>query len=564
MPALSYSDLKEASQTEYGQEKAKKAIKKYERLKSCRSNWESHWQEIAERIWPSQSRLFQERNQGHNEGDKRNELVFDSTASAALNKFASILDSLLTPMDQTWHGLLPLEPMLQKDRATKLWLEELNRSIFKKRYAPTSNFVSQNQLVYKMLGAYGSGCLFTDEYRGPRGEKGFRYKNIHLSEVFFLENHQGIVDEALRYYSATASQIAERFPNSVPKRILDCLKKDPDEKFWLIHCVMPRRNYDPERRDVEGMLYEQYYVSVEGEFLLEESGYSTFPYGVSRYEQVPGEVYGRSPAMEALPAIKTLNEEKKTLLTHGHRAVAPPLFAHDDGVLDTYNIRPGALNMGGVSADGKLLVHPMPVGNIFVGKDLMDDERAVINDLFLVPLFQLLEKNPQMTATEVVERMKEKGILLAPTVGRQYNEYHARVIEREIDLELSQNPMLASAMPPVFEEAGAEFKIRYESPMARMQRTEEVAGFMRTVETALNIATQTQNPAPLDHFNWDVIMPEIAEIGGVPSRWMNGPEEIQAIREGRAQAAEDEAAVQAAPGAAALIKAQAKAQESAV
>ena len=41
--------------------------------------------------------------------------------------------------------------------------------------------------------------------------------------------------------------------------------------------------------------------------MLDEGGYRTFPYAISRYVTAPGETYGRSPAMLALPSIKTLN-----------------------------------------------------------------------------------------------------------------------------------------------------------------------------------------------------------------------------------------------------------------
>ena len=47
----------------------------------------------------------------------------------------------------------------------------------------------------------------------------------------------------------------------------------------------------------------------------------------------------------------------------------------------------------------------------------MDEERSLINDAFLVSLFQILTETPNMSATEVIERTNEKGILLAPTVG---------------------------------------------------------------------------------------------------------------------------------------------------
>ncbi|MDN8888877.1 portal protein, partial [Staphylococcus aureus] len=80
------------------------------------------------------------------------------------------------------------------------------------------------------------------------------------------------------------------------------------------------------------------------------------------------EIYGRSPAMNVLPAIQTLNEEKKILIKQGHRVVDPVLLAHDDGVMDGFSLKPGALNYGGVNAQGQKLVHTLDTGNVAVGK----------------------------------------------------------------------------------------------------------------------------------------------------------------------------------------------------
>ena len=60
----------------------------------------------------------------------------------------------------------------------------------------------------------------------------------------------------------------------------------------------------------------------------------------------------------------------------------------------------------------------------------MTGQRAAVNDALYIRLFQILVQNPQMTATEVVERTNEKGILLAPTVGRQQSEYLGPLIDR--------------------------------------------------------------------------------------------------------------------------------------
>lgn len=533
------------------QELAQSLYKKFEALQSDRGTWESHWQEIAERVFPSHSSLFSGFGNS-NQGAKKNSEVFDATASVALKRFGSILDSLLTPRNQTWHRIMASDTSLMKNRQVALWFEDVNRILLKYRYQASANFSSQNQQNYLSLGAYGTGCMFVD---GMKREKGLRYKNIHLGEVYFAENHQGLVDEAYRRFKMTVRQLNQKWPGKLPENVQSKLEGSPEQKFEVLHVVCPREDVDFERLDYKGMKFASYYILREGYHCLEEGGYNTFPYPTSRYEQAPGEIYGRSPSMDVLPAIKTLNEQKKTILKQGHRIVDPVLLTHDDGILEGFSLKPGAINVGGVDSQGRPLVHTLPTGNLAVGKDMMDDERAVINDAFLVTIFQILVETPTMTATEVVERTREKGILLAPTIGRQQTEYLGPMIDREIDI-LSMQGLLPE-MPPVLKEAKGDYRIEYDSPISRAQRAEEASGVMRTLEAALNVVNVTQSLEPLDHFNFDEIIPELGQIQGVPARWMKSKDEVMKIRQARAQAQQEDKAIQAAPAAAAMMKAQA-------
>lgn len=529
---------------------AQQVLKEFDELSGERTNWESHWTEIAQLFDPSSQHLFQSFG-NRTTGEKRNEFIFDSTAPLALSRFAAILDSLLTPRNQTWHRIMPSDPYLAKQRRVRLYFEEANQLLFKYRYAPKANFSSQNQANYKALGAYGTGCLFTDSLKA---ERGLRYRAVNLGEIYFAENHQGIVDKAVRRFELTARQAVQKWPKTIGDEIRKMSESNQSEvKIEFVHCVKPRNDYDPERVDEKGKPWGSYYVCKKDKKLVADEGYETFPYAISRYTQVAGEVYGRSPAMDVLPAVKTLNEEKKAVLKQGHRALDPIYLLHDDGIMDTMSAKPGAMVSGAVSADGRPLVHTLQPGNIVAGKELMDDERTIINDSFLITIFQILTENPQMTATEVMERTREKGILLAPTIGRQQSEYLGPLIEREMDL-LSQQGLLPS-MPEELLEAAGEYKIEYDSPISRAQRAEESSGIMRTLEAALNIANITQSPAPLDFFNLDVIMPELADNNGVPSRWMKTIQEVQKLREGRTQQMQQEQMINAAPGMAAIMKA---------
>lgn len=545
------------SDMDVGSDLANEIIKQHAKMAAARGNLDSHLQEIAERVIPNHSTAFRSFS-SKTKGEKRTSELFDSTAAIALNRFAAIMDSLLTPRNQTWHRMMASDPVLNKNREVKLWFEEANRILFKYRYAPRANFASQNLQNNKGLGAYGTASLFIDKLRGD-DEVGLRYRDVHLGEIYFEENHQGIIDVAVRHFPLNARQAFQKWGKKLPEKIREAAKKNPEQEFFFIHKVCPNENRDPQRVDYKGMAFSDYYVSVEGKVLLEEGGFRVFPYAPSRYEQAPGETYGRSPAMDVLPAIKTLNEQKKTVLTQGHRSVNPIYLVHDDGIMDVFSAKPGAMVAGGVSADGRALVQTLPVGNIAIGKDLMDDERMVINDAFLVTLFQILVESPAMTATEVLERTREKGILLAPTFGRQQSEKLGPMIERELDLLMEQN--LLPPMPEALLEAQGEYRIEYDSPLSRAQRAEEAAGLMRSVETALTVVNVTQNPAPMDHFNWDVIIPEISEIQGVPAKWMRAAEEVQAIREGRAEQAQAQQEIQAAPAQAAMIKAAAVAKK---
>ena len=258
-----------------------------------------------------------------------------------------------------------------------------------------------------------------------------------------------------------------------------------------------------------------------------------------------------------LPSLKTLNAEKVVFLKAGHRAATPVYLTADDGLLDTQLI-PDFINKGGVSADGKPLVQPLMPGNIQISKEMMMDEGSIIKDMFLVSLFQILTQTPQMSATEVIERTNEKGIMLAPTVGRQV-EALGTEIHRELDLLMRLNKL--QQMPPELLEAEGEYDVVYTSPLAKAMRSQEAAGFMRSVEWTKEIVAVTQDPSPLDRYDFDVAVPEIANINNVPESWMADDKKVALKRQLRAQTLQRQQAIQEMPAKAAMIKAVATAKE---
>jgi hypothetical protein len=91
-----------------------------------------------------------------------------------------------------------------------------------------------------------------------------------------------------------------------------------------------------------------------GAIVLAQGRFATSPYIAFRWLRAPGETYGRSPVMKALPDIRTANKVVELTLKNASIAVAGIWQAEDDGVLNPANIRlqPGTIIPKAVGSAG--------------------------------------------------------------------------------------------------------------------------------------------------------------------------------------------------------------------
>lgn len=518
-------------------EKADEILRRQSWMADARGVFDAHWREIAERILP-RSDVFRLKRVA---GEKHTEKVFDATAGLALERFAAAMESMLTPRTQRWHKLRVPDEGLNEDYEIREYLDSVTGMLFDARYSPRANFASQANEAYMSLGAFGTGAMFIDDSLG----RGIRYRSVHLSELFIAENHQGIVDTVFRKFEMTVRQMAQRFgTDALSEAQRKALETNPDQAFDVIHAVMPRDEMEYGRTDFRGMPWSSCYVNCEGREILGEGGYRAFPYAVGRYVTAPREVYGRSPAMTVLPDIKMLNEMSKTVIRAAHKMVDPPLLLQDDGILQAFDLRPGALNYGGVDEQGRQLVHPLQSGaRIDIGDAMLEQRRQVINDAFLVTLFQILVDAPQMTATEAMLRAQEKGALLAPTMGRQQSEFLGPLIEREIDILAAAGVL--PPMPQALRDIGGAVDVEYVSPLNRAQRADEGVAILRTLESVIPLAQA--DPRVMMVFDPEAIARELASINGVPAKVLRSKQQVEDMMAEQQQAAEAQALLQAAP-----------------
>jgi len=524
-------------------------------MENSRKTWEQHWEEVAERCLPRASGFTKKKQ----DGTKRSEKAIDSTPILALERFAAAVESVVTPRTQTWHGLQ--NENFADDNQVQEYFEECTRILFRLRYAPHANFANQMSENYISIGAFGNGCMFVDELPG----KGMRYACYPLQEIYFEENFQGVIDLVHRKFSLTARQAVQQFgKDNLPEPIQRAADNAPMSKFDFIHRVAPNENVRYVNGEPvpgpDGMPIASYYISVSGKKLVRKGGYHTMPYCIGRYQKSPGETYARGPGMTALPDIKVLNEMNKETLIGAQLANRPPVLVSDDGALDAFSLVPGSINAGAVSAQGNALAIPFNTGaQPQLGLEMMDQKRKLINDVFLVTLFQILVDNPQMTATEAMLRAQEKGQLLAPTMGRIMSEQLGPMIEREIDICARMG--LFPPPPQQLVDAGMEFDIDYQSPLIRLQRADEGSGIAQTLQIAASLAQS--KPDIMGLFKMGDILRDFAEINGMPRSLILDVDEEEQMKAQQIQQQQLQNVLQSAQPLAAAADSLASAQQKA-
>ena len=193
-----------------------------------RSNFAGQWEEAAEIILPTSRNTFYYQNFNW-PGQKKTQQQIDGTGGLALHRFCAIADSLVTPRNSFWHGLTAggrNADYIMKDKATRLWFEDVTRILFQLRYAGNANFAAQNYNNWQSLGAFGNATMYVDAFDGRLfgGEIGLRYRSIPLGETFYGENHQCKVDRMIRWFRLTAYQAVQKWGiDALPASLLSPL-----------------------------------------------------------------------------------------------------------------------------------------------------------------------------------------------------------------------------------------------------------------------------------------------------------------------------------------------------
>ena len=505
-------------------EKAKILLSRFDRLKTQRQNWESHWQEVADYMQPRKADVTKSRSKG----DKRTELIFDGSPLQSVELLSASLHGMLTNPSTPWFSLKFKDEGMENEDEAKAWLEsatEVMYSAFNQ-----SNFQQEIFELYHDLITFGTAAMFIEEDE----EDNLKFSTRHINEIYISENDKGRIDTVFRKFKISARAAIQKFGN-VSTNIAVIAKKDPYQEVEILHAVYPRSDFNPTKQDKENMPFESIYMDADNGDELSVSGFKEFPFVVPRYLKASHEIYGRSPAMTALPDVKMLNEMSKTIIKSAQKQVDPPLLVPDDGFMLPVRTVPGGLNF--YRAGTRDRIEPLNIGaNNTLGLNMEEQRRNSIRNAFYVNQL-MMQDGPQMTATEVIQRNEEKMRLLGPVLGRLQSEVLKPLIDRSFAILMRRNLF---AQPPEFL-SGQDIEIEYVSPLAKAQKSTELSSIMRAIE----IMGSLSNVAPVfDHINIDKLVRHLTSIVGVPQKILKPQSELNAERQEQAAQAQQQQQMQ--------------------
>ena len=502
-----------------------------EDLKQMRQPWESQWLELAENIAPTRFRA----NLNQNEGKRLRGKIVDSTASFALRTLASGMHSGITSPARPWFRLTTFDPELRDFAPVKQYLSDVE--IMMREVFQGSNIYPSFHQGYGDIGLMGQSCALLVE------DKDSLVRMIQLlhGSFWLARDHRGVATTLLREFSWSVERIVARFGYAKCSLLVrQCYDRgDYDERFTINHIVEPRHDREPGKIDKRNKPWASCYWEEAAERLhedlLEESGFDENPIIAPAWELVAEDHYANSPGMDALPDVKMLHLEQTRKAEAIDKMVRPPMRAPVSMKNEPASLLPGSVTyVDDPSGQGYRAAIEV---NLSLG-DLREDinqvsnriDRAFFADLFL--MLSNMEGIQPRNQFEIAERKEEKLLALGPVLENIYGGQLAPVIDRTYAVMERARRL---PMPPP-ELQGQNLKVEYISMLAQAQKAVATGGMERGLAFAGNLAAV--KPDVLDKIDADEAIDVYFDMLGVTPSIVVPDDEVQALRQGRAEAAE--------------------------
>jgi hypothetical protein len=524
--------------------------KDLETLKGDRGLWDQDLQDVVRYIRPGTSDFLRELVRG----ESRHFEIYDGTALWALEQFASGLHTYNTSPTDRWFSLTTEDQASMEDESVREWLETVSDIIFRELSKPNVGFNQSMHEAYLDLGALGTSVIY-EEYDIKRDQLVFR--TIPLASCYIRENHLGLVDTLYREMEMTVRQVLQRFPDAKKNEKIKTMRQN--DKLTIAHSVFPSEDETGQKLSESKNWVSFWFckrlddgISKDGG-ILSRGGFDEFPYHVPRWTKLAGEVYGRSPGRTALHDVRCINAVQRQVLMKGDQQINPSLEIEDDSIIGDIATGSGSIIW---KEPGSAPINPVETGGRLDWVDYtisrLEDK---INKAFHVDWLLRQRKNERQTAFEVADERDEKLRMMSPMLGRLQVELYGPLITRTYNLMAEQGKF-----PEPDVELGT-LEIKYTSPAAKAQFSVKGQNARRYIEELGLLAQLDENVT--DVIDADELAISMAQWADISTKATRTPEQIQELRQAKADTQARQMAVENAPLEASAIKdlAQARSME---
>lgn len=519
-----------------------KVQSRWDALKEERSSWMSHWKDISEVLLPRAGRFLPtENNRGGRAAFRK---ILDSTGTRALRTLSGGMMSGMTSPARPWFRLTTFNPELDESYEVKVWMSQvtsLMQMVFYK-----SNTYRALQMSYEELGAFGtSATLIYDDF-----DRVIHCHPLTIGEFAIATDSRGRVNTVYREFRMTVAMLVQEFGlENVSRTVKDLYDRGQmDEWVEVINAIEPRTERDPRKTDAKNMPYLSVYFEKSGDKgkVLRETGFTEFPAMCARWSVTGGDIYGTSPGMEALGDLCQLQQMQFRKSQAIDYKVHPPVLIPSEMKNMGTQFLPGGV-IPYSNAQQAQQIRSAYMVDLDLNSLLVDiqDVRQRINEAFYRDIFMLMVNSTDktMTATEVTERHEEKMLLMGPVLER----LNAEMLDPLINIVFNKL-VQADLLPPLPEDLqGQQLNVEFISILAQAQKAISTNSVDRMFSVLGNLAGMRLDI--VDNVDLDFWPQWYADALGVDPRFIVSGKKVAVIREQRAQAEQQAAAMEQLQGA---------------
>ena len=486
--------------------------------------------------------------------------IFDATGVNALSTMSAALLGNMWPNGAKTIRIIKPDS-LEATSAITTYFKTISQRVTNAMDHPKARLSLALDEFENDLGAFGTCGVAV--YDNDSKDAPLAYKVWDVKTMLVDEDKNGVVDTIFNTFKLSVRQVIDEYGykrcSKKTQKLFDDAKFDTPVK--VLHAIIPRAFAEQKKggKSNKGMPIGSYHIEVENKHLLKESGYKQAPVVVGRFYKVPGEKYGRSPAMQALPDIVELNAVRESKMLATEKMLDPPLIVLDDGSLGGGEVdtSAGALNVFNISGR---VSNTKPVDTLFTVGEMQSTEKHIellvqnITQAFYIDRLLDLNNDTRMTLGEAQIRNRIRGDSLTSIFDRRELEVLTPLTDISVkilldkgllgypegskegaQLELQGQTVLK--IPPevqqLINEGREWYKIQYISPAKRMQQAEEMQGIMTTMQIANEVAQI--DPTVLDWIDRDVLLRRATELSGGPDELIQNSTDVNKIRQARAE-----------------------------